>query len=96
MTDLRDVATGMRFEQLFTDDTGTPRTVFADYGVAGDARVILHVEADPALRGSGAAGNFMQSLADHARAEKIGLIPRCSYAVAWFRRHPEAGDVLAT
>lgn len=96
MTDLRDVTTRLRFEQPFTDDTGTVRTVFADYSVAGDARIILHVEADPALRGSGAAAEFMQSLADHARAEKIGLIPRCSYAVAWFRRHPDAADVLAT
>jgi predicted GNAT family acetyltransferase len=22
------------------------------------------------------------------------IVPRCSYARAWFARHPEAGDVL--
>nr|MBF0665661.1 N-acetyltransferase [Brevundimonas sp.] len=51
MTDLRDVVARQRFEQGFTDALGETRTVFADYAIQGDTRVILHVEADPALRG---------------------------------------------
>lgn len=96
MTDLRDVIAKQRFEQGFTDADGTLRTVHADYRADGDTRAILHVEADPALRGSGAAGQFMQSLANHARREGIRLDPHCSYAVAWFKRHPDASDVLAS
>ncbi|KJV38168.1 acetyltransferase [Brevundimonas sp. KM4] len=69
--------------------------VWADYAVKGDARIILHVEAEPSLRGSGAAGRFMQSLADHARQTGLKLFPRCSYAVAWHKRHPDYDDVLA-
>lgn len=95
MTDLRDVRSEQRFEQGFADAEGQIRAVFADYAVQGDTRVILHVEADPDLRGSGAAGKFMQALADHARAEKLKLAPRCSYAVAWLKRHPEYDDVAA-
>ena len=95
MTDLRDVVASQRFEQGFTDGAGETRTVFADYAVQGDTRVILHVEADPALRGSGAAGTFMQALAEHARAQKLKLAPRCSYAVLWLKRHPEYDDVVA-
>lgn len=95
MTDLRDVVAQQRFEQGFTDAEGQMRTVFADYAVQGDTRVILHVEADPALRGSGAAGMFMQALAQHARAQGLKLAPRCSYAVLWLKRHPEHGDVVA-
>ena len=95
MTDLRDVLASQRFEQGFADAGGQIRTVFADYAVQGDTRVILHVEADPALRGSGAAGAFMQSLAEHARAEGLKLAPRCSYAVAWLKRHREYDDVVA-
>lgn len=95
MTDLRDVRSEQRFEQGFTDGDGETRTVFADYAVQGETRVILHVEADPALRGSGAAGQFMQALSEHARAEKLKLAARCSYAVAWLKRHPEFNDVLA-
>ncbi|MFN3353997.1 MAG: GNAT family N-acetyltransferase [Brevundimonas sp.] len=95
MTDLRDVVAQQRFEQGFTDAQGQTRTVFADYAVQGNTRVILHVEADPALRGTGAAGSFMQALAEHARAEGLKLTPRCGYAVAWLKRHREYDDVVA-
>lgn len=95
MTEFRDVRDEQRFEQGFTDADGQLRTVFADYAAQGSTRVILHVEADPALRGSGAAGQFMQALAEHARAEHLKLSPRCSYAVAWLKRHREFDDILA-
>lgn len=95
MTDIRDVTAEQRFEQGFTDADGGLRKVWADYAVEGDRRLILHVEAEDELRGSGAAGRFMQSLADHARAEDLKLAPRCSYAVAWFKRHADYADVLA-
>ena len=95
MTDLRDVLSRQRYEQGFTDADGKTRTVHADYAVQGDTRIILHVEADPALRGTGAAGTFMQSLAEHARAEGLKLAPRCSYAVVWLKRHAQYSDVTA-
>ena len=95
MTDFRDVTAEQRFEQGFADADGALRRVWADYAIQGEVRAILHVEAEDELRGSGAAGRFMASLADHARSQKIKLIPRCSYAVAWFRRHPDQCDVLA-
>jgi predicted GNAT family acetyltransferase len=95
MTDFRDVLDGQRYEQGFTAADGQTRIVHADYAVQGDTRVILHVEADPALRGTGAAGTFMQAMAEHARAEGLKLAPRCSYAVVWLKRHAEYSDVLA-
>jgi predicted GNAT family acetyltransferase len=69
--------------------------VFADYHRNGAALVIAHVEADPALRNTGAAGRFMQSLTDWAREQGELLEPHCAYAVHWYSRHPEASDVLA-
>jgi predicted GNAT family acetyltransferase len=95
MNDFRDHADAQRYEQTFEGPDGQAGRVWADYAVQGDRRAILHVEAEDALRGSGAAGRFMQSLADHARAEDIRLTPRCGYAVAWFRRHPDQADVIA-
>ena len=68
MTDFRDVLARQRYEQGYTDAEGRMRTVHADYAVQGDTRIILHVEAEPELRGTGAAGTFMRSLAEHARA----------------------------
>ncbi|MEP6829217.1 MAG: GNAT family N-acetyltransferase [Rhizomicrobium sp.] len=69
-------------------------TVFANYRDHDGSYVLTHVEADPALRGIGAAARLMQAVVDHARAQNLTLVPRCSYAVAWFKRHPEAQDVV--
>ena len=67
---------------------------WANYRIRDGVYVLPHVEADPPLRGTGAAGRLMQQIVDHARAQKLVLEPRCSYARAWFQRHPEAQDVL--
>lgn len=95
MTPFRDVAEQQRFEQDFETPGGDEALVFCDYAVRGQTRSLLHVEADPALRGTGAAGRFMESLAIHARAEGLTLQPVCSYAVAWLKRHPDFSDVTS-
>ena len=69
--------------------------VFCNYRMRDDVLLLTHVEADPALRGTGAAGRLMEAIVAHARAEEFKLTPRCSYAVIWFKRHPQAGDVVA-
>ena len=76
-------------------DLGSGGEVWVDYARQGDTLALLHVEADPALRGAGAAGKVMQALADYGRAEGLKFRPRCSYAVAWFHRHKDAQDLLA-
>jgi predicted GNAT family acetyltransferase len=86
----KDNADDHRFEW-----TEQGQVSFSDYYRRGDAYVLPHVEAPVALRGSGAAGRLMQATADHARAQGLKLIPTCSYAVLWFRRHPDQTDVLA-
>ena len=70
-------------------------TVFANYRQKDAQYVLTHVEAAPGLRGTGAASRLMQAIADHARAHDLKLVPRCSYAVIWMKRHPEQGDLAA-
>jgi hypothetical protein len=67
---------------------------WADYRIRDGKYVLPHVEAEPPLRGTGAAGRLMQGIVDYARANQLVLEPRCPYARIWFQRHPEAGDVL--
>lgn len=69
-------------------------TVFADYREHDGRHILTHVEADPGLRGTGAAARLIQAIVDHARAHGLKLVPRCTYAVAWFRRNPGAQDVI--
>ena len=90
MTDLRHQPDENRLTMSFPDGE-----VWVDYARQGDTLALLHVEAEPQLRGSGAAGQFMQATVDFARAEGLKLHPVCSYAVAWLKRHAEAHDVVA-
>ncbi|MEI9992883.1 MAG: GNAT family N-acetyltransferase [Rhizomicrobium sp.] len=69
-------------------------TAFANYRRSGLHVVIPHVEAPPALRGKGTAGRLMEGIVAKARAEGFKIVPTCSYAYAWFRRHRDAADVL--
>ena len=70
--------------------------VFADYRTAPDGvRALTHVQTPVDARGQGAAGRLMQAIVAAARAEGRKLYARCSYAVDWRARHPEAGDVLS-
>jgi len=85
-----DNAAACRFELV---EAG--QTAFADY-VRQDGRLVIpHVEAPIALRGTGAAGRLMEGVAAHARAEGVQIVPLCSYAAAWLRRHPEHADLIA-
>jgi predicted GNAT family acetyltransferase len=60
---------------------------FADYQRSGQTLVIPHVEAAPALRGTGAAGRLMAKVAETARAEGLKIAPLCGYAAAWLKRN---------
>lgn len=85
-----DNAEAHRFELAQAEGTS-----FADYRRDGDRLVILHVEAPPALRGTGAAGRLMEGVLATARAEGRKVTPLCSYAAAYIRRHPAHHDLLA-
>jgi predicted GNAT family acetyltransferase len=61
--------------------------VFANYRRDGTTLSILHVEAPPKLRGTGAASRLMQGIAETARATGAKIVPLCGYAAAWLRRH---------
>jgi predicted GNAT family acetyltransferase len=70
------------------------QTVFARYRRNDGVVSILHVEAPVSLRGSGASGRLMQGIMELARAKNEKLVPLCSYAAAWMKRHPETSDLL--
>jgi uncharacterized protein len=69
-------------------------TVFAAYRQHESRYILVHVEADPALRGTGAADRLMADIVALAREKNLQITPRCAYAVAWFKRHPDAADVI--
>lgn len=68
---------------------------FADYTLRDGVLHIPHVEAPPALRGTGAAGQLMQGVVRIARERGLKIRPICSYAAAWLQKHSETHDLLA-
>jgi hypothetical protein len=70
-------------------------TVFATYRRQGATIAITHVEAPPAVRGTGAASRLMDGIVALVREEGAKVLPLCGYAAAWLRRHKEHHDLLA-
>jgi hypothetical protein len=89
LASLKDNLTLNRFELV---EGG--HTAFATYRQTDTDLIIPHVEAPPALRGKGTAGRLMEAVADVARARGLKVIPLCSYAALWFKRHPGQHDLL--
>jgi len=87
MSELRD--TGARYEM---DEQG--QTSWADYRRQGERLYIDHVEAPPALRGTGASGRLMAAVAADARAKNLRITPICGYAAAWLHRSKEFRDLV--
>ena len=69
-------------------------TSWADYRLSGDRLFIDHVEAPPALRGTGASGRLMAALAADARDRGLKITPICGYAAAWLRRSLDFRSLL--
>jgi predicted GNAT family acetyltransferase len=51
--------------------------------------VITHVGVHPELRGQGLAGKITQVSLEYAKEHGLRVVPMCSYAAAYLRRHPE-------
>lgn len=61
---------------------------------AGATMAILHTGVPAAVGGRGLAGELTRAALDDARAHGLKVLPLCSYAAAWMRRHPEYRDLL--
>lgn len=69
-------------------------TAFANYRLDGEVLTLPHVEAPPALRGTGAAGRLMKAVCDHAKTQGWTIRPTCSYARAWIQKHADYKGLL--
>jgi predicted GNAT family acetyltransferase len=61
----------------------------------GEAAIeITHTFVDPSLRGQGIAGELVEEVIAKAKKEKLKIKPVCSYAGAYFEKHPELSALL--
>ncbi len=63
-------------------------------GVATHVMTITHTEVLAEVGGKGIASALVQAAMAAARNEEWKVIPACSYADTWVKRHPEYADLL--
>jgi len=59
-----------------------------DYELDGDVMTITHTGVPAPIGGRGVAGELMRAALEAAYAAGWRIVPRCSYAAAYLRRHP--------
>ncbi len=64
-----------------------------DYIQDGKNFVITHVGVSPELRGQGIAGKIVQVGLEYAKERSLRVVPMCSYAAAYIRKHPEYAEL---
>jgi predicted GNAT family acetyltransferase len=65
-----------------------------DYIRDGKNFVITHVGVHPELRGQGLAGHIVEASLAYAKENDLRVIPMCSYAAAYIRRHPQFLELM--
>lgn len=66
-----------------------------EYELAGDVMTLTHTIVPSAIGGRGIASALVKSALDHARGEGWKVVPQCSYADNWMRRHPDYEELRA-
>ncbi|MFC3717516.1 GNAT family N-acetyltransferase [Luteimonas soli] len=68
---------------------------FVEYEREGSTLAINHTEVPPEIGGRGIAGKLVEAVLRYARDEGLKVLPRCSYADAYMRRHGEYEELRA-
>ena len=67
----------------------------ADYTRRDREMIITHTFVPPDLRGRGLAAQVVRAALEHASAERLRVVPKCSYVDAFIQRHAEFRPLLA-
>lgn len=81
-------------EEQFEANIGGHQGVLT-YSVRDGKLYLQHTGVDDALEGQGVGSALVRAAAEHARREGLRVVPFCSFAQAWLKRHPEYGDLVA-
>jgi uncharacterized protein len=70
-------------------------TSVADYVRRDGQMIMTHTFVPPELRGRGIAEKLVRAALEHARDEKVRVVPACSYVDIYIQRHPEFQPLVA-
>ena len=69
-------------------------TALAEYQRENGRVVFTHTFVPPEMRGKGLAESLVRAALAWARAEKLKVVPQCSYVARFIERHAEYRDLL--
>ena len=55
---------------------------------------LTHTYVPDEIAGRGVAGALVEAALEHARRERLKVVPSCSYAAAYIARHPQYADLV--
>ncbi len=67
----------------------------AEYELQGTTMVMTHTLVPPQLRGRGIAEKLVRAALEHARSERLRVVPACSYVAVFIERNQEFQPLLA-
>ena len=71
------------------------RPAYLTYTFRGNSVFFDHTFVPEEFRGKGVAAALAREGLEEARKQGWKIVPRCSYVVAFIKRHPEFSDLLA-
>ena len=70
------------------------RLAVADYQLRGTEMIMTHTFVPSELRGRGIAEQLVRVALEHARTERLRVVPACSYVDTFIQRHKEFEPLL--
>ena len=67
---------------------------FAEYRLLQSGILFPHTEVPPAHEGKGVGSALVQAAMAYARANKLKVIPVCTFFAGYITRHPEHHDLV--
>ena len=65
-----------------------------EYEASPGKIVLTHTEVPRALSGRGIAQKMVTHALDHARKNKLKVVPQCAYVMSYIEKHPEYKDLV--
>jgi len=81
--------------RIFCEERGNLLAEITFPALSADTVEIDHTFVDESLRGQGIAGDLMQMAVTVLKNGGKKIKPTCTYAIAWFGKHPEHAGLLA-
>lgn len=87
--DIRNNEEESRFETTVDGELAV-----AEYYREGESITFTHTLVPEQLEGRGIAASIVKAALDHARSEKLEVVPQCAFVAGYIERHPEYQDLV--